>query len=899
MKISNAFGYALLGTCLYGAVTNSFLTDEEKGALEEIGATNEVERAGCAAALGLKTTLGLTQGEIVAAIRGVGEIGRVEVENEENGREGLESAAGETRRGTVLGRSQWGVRGAWDDDYFQAFAAGWVFPFGTNHLSGVVVYSQGGLAASSYDEPFVSLPFPVAMVPRVSSYVVERTASNSYVFAWLNVCRERVFTETLDAQIELFRNGDYCVSTNGVVVERYIRGNPYPDVPIGQDDDYRDWVDEQVGVGLENGLYKFTASFPADPIEFTLLRVGEESVVVTNAGEYVFLLEKGREYEFETIPYDPTVEYDICDDIAPAARMLMMGWWGDDGASAEWSIGGGENWLNYPGMYWWGYSPGWCCWMPTLQGSPGFTHLGPDDFPITLEAVLADYCGSETPAFQWSGSNDNVTFSNPNAQTTELNCDNLPSWDSLSLSVEANLGGYCFTSYLNPNYGRNPDPQVYVTVNGSSHVWVNRPADESNVRHFSVSILSDIPTNGTFSVSFVGSQEHVRVTPTSPWQIEVYEVNTALPGEPYVREFATVEGLAPCDDCDEEYFAWTFVTTDGVVRTGTNRFTVAQIEKVDVWSARGGESENPPPFPGQETARFRLSKNPNPDRNYPIFFCDVVDTNLVVQPYAVEYRVTTIPRNFSIPYASTTLELLDGPESGSLRNCYGKTAYYDTPSEGGVYCVDVKYGDSPPTGTVLVLPMAGASIDHVVATDLVRAEVVSSNMLSRYTTKERQSIRFGLQWFNNDGMGDYRGRVNCAIRPTPWTYNPIDDGNALGAVATLRGVPIRLAKMSNFMVGYVTTRIGVPPSRRGWSQLIGTRNDATATMSWNAGCEVASGSSFAETIASLATNMWPVADIKERRLWPNSHPTDNHTSCRRITNFNLNFCSPGFMERTP
>ena len=95
---------ALLGTCLYGAVANSFLTDEEKDAVGEIDATNEVERVGCAAALGLKTTLGLTQGEIVAAIRGVGEIGRVDVENVENGREGLESAAGETRRGTVLGR---------------------------------------------------------------------------------------------------------------------------------------------------------------------------------------------------------------------------------------------------------------------------------------------------------------------------------------------------------------------------------------------------------------------------------------------------------------------------------------------------------------------------------------------------------------------------------------------------------------------------------------------------------------------------------------------------------------------------------------------------------------------------------------------------------------------------
>ena len=49
---------ALLGTYLYGAVTNSFLTNEEKDTLGEIGATNAVEQAACAATLGLKTTLG-------------------------------------------------------------------------------------------------------------------------------------------------------------------------------------------------------------------------------------------------------------------------------------------------------------------------------------------------------------------------------------------------------------------------------------------------------------------------------------------------------------------------------------------------------------------------------------------------------------------------------------------------------------------------------------------------------------------------------------------------------------------------------------------------------------------------------------------------------------------------
>ena len=51
MKLSKAFGYALLGTCLYGAVMNSFPTNEEKDAVGEIDATNEVECVGCAAVM--------------------------------------------------------------------------------------------------------------------------------------------------------------------------------------------------------------------------------------------------------------------------------------------------------------------------------------------------------------------------------------------------------------------------------------------------------------------------------------------------------------------------------------------------------------------------------------------------------------------------------------------------------------------------------------------------------------------------------------------------------------------------------------------------------------------------------------------------------------------------------
>ena len=116
----------------------------------------------------------------------------------------------------------------------------------------------------------------------------------------------------VSAALELFRNGDVSVSTNGVAA-LLPRELPFPHNGFGQDDEwvaanftnateilavgYSQWVDAQVGEGLTNGLYKFTVTIPGDPPETVQLVVGDLSVAVTNAGEYVFLLEKGIDYE--------------------------------------------------------------------------------------------------------------------------------------------------------------------------------------------------------------------------------------------------------------------------------------------------------------------------------------------------------------------------------------------------------------------------------------------------------------------------------------------------------------------------------------------------------------------------------------------------------------------------
>lgn len=207
------------------------------------------------------------------------------------------------------------------------------------------------------------------------------------------------------------------------------------------------------------------------------------------------------------------------------------------------------------------------------------------------------------------------------------------------------------------------------------------------------------------------------------------------------------------------------MTPDRVVHSGNKKFTIGEIESVDLWSDKGGVSANPPPFPGQTIAEFDVTNSASPNKHYPIFFNDVVDENIVVQPYVVEYRVSTLPAALLIPGAETILERLEGPNSGSLRSSTGKISYFDTPREGGVYKIGVSYGGSPTTETVLVLPLSGASVDAVVLADIGRAEDAVAYMNSHYSAMQRQRPAFGLQWFNNNGMGDYLGRVDLGLSP--------------------------------------------------------------------------------------------------------------------------------------
>lgn len=109
------------------------------------------------------------------------------------------------------------ARGAWVDSFRLDFPDGFIFPFGTNHLSFVEVFSQGYVRPRRMTyEMLADIGERVAIVPGLSQLSVEYTPSNSVRIAWEEAAVNRSTNSLISAAIELFRNGNFLVETNGV-----------------------------------------------------------------------------------------------------------------------------------------------------------------------------------------------------------------------------------------------------------------------------------------------------------------------------------------------------------------------------------------------------------------------------------------------------------------------------------------------------------------------------------------------------------------------------------------------------------------------------------------------------------------------------------------------------------
>ena len=512
----------------------------------------------------------------------------------------------------------WNITGCWDDDFRFRFDGDWAFPFGTNHLSSVTVWSQGAVFARHSDKaPMASVGVPLAIVPGRTTFSCGATATNAYLFTWDTAFANRDTNDPVTASIELFRNGDIAVTTNGVT-RRIGRELPFAHDGFGQDEEwvranftnateilsvgYPQWVDAQVGAGLANGLYRFTATFPEDPPECVNLAVGDLHVAVTNAGDYVFLLEKGPEYGFGTEPFLDNVIYAAADDVGEGAGGTVGNW-----ISGDWTVG--EGWLALcpQGVYGFGY----VCWLPTLRGSPD---IAPDGtVPSVFRAVVSDCRHPELVHYRWTGDGD-LRIASPYAQETEVRFPSTPGEGAFCLSVGAEVSGFTVWSDLSGWRGTPATDEPAFAVDCQPVLVLNDDNRPERRYRVTASLACAVETNATVTFSCSGAvgpglfASAAGDTPPAPSGLWL--------STDAGRDADRVSCHLSCSQLGSGTVTAVFALPDGTSVTRTADFRVIEPlrrlvtnERVGDGSFAGRKLVNPPCLVFGDTAALRVAVN--------------------------------------------------------------------------------------------------------------------------------------------------------------------------------------------------------------------------------------------------------------------------------------------------
>ena len=359
-----------------------------------------------------------------------------------------------------------------------------------------------------------------------------------------------------------------------------------------------------------------------------------------------------------------------------------------------------------------------------------------------------------------------------------------------------------------------------------------------------------------------------------------------------------IEGVESSDSVGDIGFKLEWVKEDGP-EPDNDEMTCAEVVELRVGGNKCGSSPNPPPFTGQEPHDFNVTHSPNPDQHAVVFFKDVVnDADFTVNPFDVYIDLQLKPTDAPVGWANW-FALRPTPSSGSLSSVSPVRGRLSNPTVGGVYHIGASFYGSPTNECNIVLPLAGASVDGILQSDLARADAFAQKVCAKYTLRDRSSVRFGLRWLVKGGNGDYLGRTNNANHPTVWYYNQVSDSDGQGARCTLKGLPIRNAKLSNLIAAYLCSKLGVSTARQAISQLIGRRNGISATLSWDCGTQLANGADFDQTVSSMVREAWFEGEDRVIRLWPNLAPADDWNPRPLYTNWNHQFYSPGFLSQDP
>ena len=315
--------------------------------------------------------------------------------------------------------------------------------------------------------------------------------------------------------------------------------------------------------------------------------------------------------------------------------------------------------------------------------------------------------------------------------------------------------------------------------------------------------------------------------------------------------------------------------------------------------AYNSNSDTSTNFDGHKPWSFNPSLNDpdrrdsKPGRHLPVFYKDVINQQCEFLNYWVELEVNLNrpPLQGEVPVWTK----VDGPRSGFVSPNIWKMKFH-SPTEGGVYKIQLDFGMDTPSEVNIVLPLAGAEVKDVVKADIVRSDIFAAKVKQRYNFIQRQLPGNLFRWFWVSGAGDYLGRADNTDSKTVWMYNEIAN-SGLGSVYTWEGFPIRSAKVSNFMVAVGMRKIGVVEPLGVLANLFGTwPQDGAASLSWEIGWNVGGGGNYDEIVPNSMQEMFWKSDVKAQKLWPNRKKSDNYQDAD-AWHFDINhhFTSPGFL----
>ena len=469
----------------------------------------------------------------------------------------------------------------------------------------------------------------------------------------------RETNSVINGRIELRRSGDILVATNDV--EQLIpRQLPFEHNGFGQDIEwvtanftnsneilsvgYSQWVDDQVGVNLTNGLYKLTVTVPEKPLETTQLNVGDYSVAITNAGEYVFLLEKGITYPLSVFPETATnFLYAAVDDVSNVySRQAMSGYWTEDHGHLELIPPISPLSMSY-GFF-------RVRWNPSLHVSPETWQPTENDPTETFTAVLVDCPNTVIPEYHWSTSDSSkVRIASPDSRTTEMECiyPQINDDGHVSLSLEVFLNQEYLYSYFNveddPEWdgGSWGSPDFSFRLEMPKTFFVNNDDDNENGTDdrrekigseeddnilCSLCLDSMTPAYGTITIDGIYGLSNPFFDSSGVYEEDTQRTEITegtsynISGPSNYRRYVRINPAV----CSESYLGseirLRWMPTSGAARTGLARFTVVepivepicnQTTNVIIGGVERKLTVNPCGVAIGENAYFRIEVNPS------------------------------------------------------------------------------------------------------------------------------------------------------------------------------------------------------------------------------------------------------------------------------------------------